>query len=151
MKILVESGSGRKWKKKISDLTKIWLGHFSVGKVRFKMNLRSERLSVVINYSAFKRVVIKSAIISPHPPHTQQESVREKIPKSISTSVIRAVLKISSLKLYLPRKKWIRDEKLIFFKIQDMFKKCRNWSSIHIYPTPPLGQDMTQGQFLSGV
>ena len=21
----------------------------------------------------------------------------------------------------------------------------------HIYPTPPLGQDMTQGQFLSGV
>ena len=22
---------------------------------------------------------------------------------------------------------------------------------IHIYPTPPLGQDMTQGQFLSGV
>ena len=23
-----------------------------------------------------------------------------------------------------------------------------NW--IHIYPTPPLGQDMTQGQFLSG-
>ena len=24
-------------------------------------------------------------------------------------------------------------------------------SSYHIYPTPPLGQDMTQGQFLSGV
>ena len=23
--------------------------------------------------------------------------------------------------------------------------------SIHIYPTPPFGQDMTQGQFLSGV
>ena len=23
--------------------------------------------------------------------------------------------------------------------------------SITIYPTPPLGQDMTQGQFLSGV
>ena len=23
--------------------------------------------------------------------------------------------------------------------------------NIHIYPTPPLGQDMTQGQFLSGV
>ena len=23
--------------------------------------------------------------------------------------------------------------------------------SYHIYPTPPLGQDMTQGQFLSGV
>ena len=23
--------------------------------------------------------------------------------------------------------------------------------TIHIYPTPPLGQDMTQGQFLSGV
>ena len=22
---------------------------------------------------------------------------------------------------------------------------------IHIYPSPPLGQDMTQGQFLSGV
>ena len=22
---------------------------------------------------------------------------------------------------------------------------------IHIYPTPPLGQDMTQGQFLNGV
>ena len=22
---------------------------------------------------------------------------------------------------------------------------------IHIYPTPPLGQDITQGQFLSGV
>ena len=22
---------------------------------------------------------------------------------------------------------------------------------IHIYPTPPLGQDMSQGQFLSGV
>ena len=22
---------------------------------------------------------------------------------------------------------------------------------MHIYPTPPLGQDMTQGQFLSGV
>ena len=26
-----------------------------------------------------------------------------------------------------------------------------NTSSNHIYPTPPLGQDMTQGQFLSGV
>ena len=24
-------------------------------------------------------------------------------------------------------------------------------SGYHIYPTPPLGQDMTQGQFLSGV
>ena len=24
-------------------------------------------------------------------------------------------------------------------------------AAIHIYPTPPLGQDMTQGQFLSGV
>ena len=23
--------------------------------------------------------------------------------------------------------------------------------AIYIYPTPPLGQDMTQGQFLSGV
>ena len=23
--------------------------------------------------------------------------------------------------------------------------------TIHIYPTPPLGQDVTQGQFLSGV
>ena len=34
-------------------------------------------------------------------------------------------------------------------------KKClffRNyWLVIHIYPTPPLGQDMTQGQFLSKV
>ena len=29
-----------------------------------------------------------------------------------------------------------------FLKIQPAY---------HIYPTPPLGQDMTQGQFLSGV
>ena len=27
----------------------------------------------------------------------------------------------------------------------------KNKHSNHIYPTPPLGQDMTQGQFLSGV
>ena len=27
----------------------------------------------------------------------------------------------------------------------------REMSLIHIYLTPPLGQDMTQGQFLSGV
>ena len=26
-----------------------------------------------------------------------------------------------------------------------------NVNVYHIYPTPPLGQDMTQGQFLSGV
>ena len=25
------------------------------------------------------------------------------------------------------------------------------WQYNHIYPTPPLGQDMTQGQLLSGV
>ena len=27
----------------------------------------------------------------------------------------------------------------------------RKHTQNHIYPTPPLGQDMTQGQFLSGV
>ena len=27
----------------------------------------------------------------------------------------------------------------------------RNYATYHIYPTPPLGQDMTQGHFLSGV
>ena len=27
----------------------------------------------------------------------------------------------------------------------------RYWFDVHIYQTPPLGQDMTQGQFLSGV
>ena len=33
----------------------------------------------------------------------------------------------------------------------DGYSDC-NWSSwYHIYPTPPLGQDMTKGQFLSGV
>ena len=28
---------------------------------------------------------------------------------------------------------------------------CLNFRAGTIYPTPPLGQDMTQGQFLSGV
>ena len=30
-------------------------------------------------------------------------------------------------------------------------KAFRKERVYHIYPTPPLGQDMTQGQFLSGV
>ena len=44
-----------------------------------------------------------------------------------------------------------------FQKIRNIFEKfyfppmnCLN-SNDPIYPTPPLGQDMTQGQFLSGV
>ena len=31
-------------------------------------------------------------------------------------------------------------------------EQYKNWKHTYpIYPTPPLGQDMTQGQFLSGV
>ena len=42
-------------------------------------------------------------------------------------------------------------------RIKDKVKQSREWSSTLSYtsmsylPTPPLGQDMTQGQFLSGV
>ena len=43
----------------------------------------------------------------------------------------------------------------IQFKYSSEFFICwTTWNfsfDIHIYPTPPLGQDMTQGQFLSGV
>ena len=35
--------------------------------------------------------------------------------------------------------------------IQSQINKIRNSVEHTIYPTPPLGQDMTQGQFLSGV
>ena len=31
------------------------------------------------------------------------------------------------------------------------FTVCHPFMGYHIYPTPPLGQDMTQGQFSSGV
>ena len=30
-------------------------------------------------------------------------------------------------------------------------KNCGTWKWRYYLPTPPLGQDMTQGQFLSGV
>ena len=39
----------------------------------------------------------------------------------------------------------------------ESYQRLKKWYLIqpfltyHIYPTPPLGQDMTQGQFLSGV
>ena len=32
-----------------------------------------------------------------------------------------------------------------------LLKAFTDWPFICIYPTPPLGHDMTQGQFLSGV
>ena len=35
--------------------------------------------------------------------------------------------------------------------IQGQIDEIRNSVEDPIYPTPPLGQDMTQGQFLSGV
>ena len=34
---------------------------------------------------------------------------------------------------------------------KDYYKYVGISEADHIYPTPPLGQDMTQGQFLSGV
>ena len=34
-------------------------------------------------------------------------------------------------------------------EVKDTWQGCE--IVYHIYPTPPLGQDMTQGQFLSGV
>ena len=41
---------------------------------------------------------------------------------------------------------FLNESENIFQQLND-FKYCY----IHIYPTPPLGQDTTQGQFLSGV
>ena len=35
--------------------------------------------------------------------------------------------------------------------LQKSYPKSFKNTVNHIYPTPPLGQDMTQGQFLSGV
>ena len=35
--------------------------------------------------------------------------------------------------------------------IRFSYGSFENDTGYHIYPTPPLGQDMTQGQFLSGV
>ncbi len=48
------------------------------------------------------------------------------------------------------------DLKMLYKKLyeQNLSKRmCIENVSVyyHIYPTPPLGQDMTQGQFLSGV
>ena len=43
----------------------------------------------------------------------------------------RHVQKLSRLKLYLPRQKWTMNEILIFFKIQDVFKKGPDWSCIY--------------------
>ena len=43
---------------------------------------------------------------------------------------------------------------LIYIERQTVYEKCFKSKVIHIYiyiPTPPLRQDMTQGQFLSGV
>ena len=46
-----------------------------------------------------------------------------------------------------------------FLRIQEYFKPCQRvvkmscnlYKSSSYLPTPPIGQDMTQGQFLSGV
>ena len=35
--------------------------------------------------------------------------------------------------------------------ISELARQCFKMFTDPIYPTPPLGQDMTQGQFLSGV
>ena len=37
------------------------------------------------------------------------------------------------------------------FNLNMYLQKIFNLHIYHIYPTPPLEQDMTQGQFLSGV
>ena len=47
--------------------------------------------------------------------------------------------------IYLGTNNWLILNRII--SIREQYLKPFN----HIYPTPPLGQDMTQGQFLSGV
>ena len=42
--------------------------------------------------------------------------------------------------------------KIRYFCVQNYyFKHSINYITIYIYPTPPIGQDMKQGQFLSEV
>ena len=43
---------------------------------------------------------------------------------------IKYVQKVSRLKLYLPRKKWIMNETLIFLQIQGVYKMYWDWTCI---------------------
>ena len=52
-------------------------------------------------------------------------------------------------KIIYKRLNMLQQFNVIFPKKGDMLKK--SWTIITYLPTPPLGQDMTQGQFLSGV
>ena len=45
------------------------------------------------------------------------------------------------------RRNWMPLQYWIFSVLNNAF----NWNKVHIYPTPPLMQDITQGQFLRGV
>ena len=98
---------------------------------------QNDRFAIIIVFGLYKRKFNSFTFNALH---------KDKFCRRLSGTSLSFISFLSSLvkgNLY---------ESLFFFTALDSFLTfSTQGQSYHIYPTPPLGQDMTQGQFLSGV